>query len=52
MEVFSLGYQVGLYDWKYYQNQSGKWVQVQESVINQMDNGQATPYLPCASSYQ
>lgn len=51
-EVFSLGYGVGLYDWKYYQNQSGKWVQVQESVINQFDPGAATPYLPCASSYQ
>ena len=52
MEVFSLGYQVGLYDWKYYQNQSGKWVQVQESVINQFDTGAATPYLPCTDSYQ
>ncbi|HZQ67189.1 MAG TPA: hypothetical protein VFA68_01615 [Terriglobales bacterium] len=52
MEVFSLGYQIGLYDWKYYQNQSGKWVQVQESVINQLDGGQATPYLPCPNSYQ
>jgi hypothetical protein len=52
MEIFSLGYQVGLYDWKYYQNQSGKWVQVQESNINEFDVGQATPYLPCANSYQ
>jgi hypothetical protein len=52
MEVFSLGYQVGLYDWKYYQNQSGNWVQLQESVINQLDSGAATPYLPCANSYQ
>lgn len=52
MEIFSLGYQVGLYDWKYYQNQSGAWVEVQESVINQFDAGAATPYLPCSDSYQ
>lgn len=51
-EVFSLGYQVGLYDWKYYQNQGGKLVLVQESVINQFQSGVATPYLPCTDSYQ
>jgi hypothetical protein len=51
-EVFSLGYGVGLWDWKYYQRQSGKWVLVQDSSINQLDAGAATPYLPCTSSYQ
>jgi len=51
-EVFSLGYGVGLYDWKYYLNQGGKWVQQQESAINQFKTGGATPYLPCTSSYQ
>lgn len=52
MEVFSLGYLVGLYDWKHYVSQNGKWNLVQESQINQLDVGQTTPYLPCASSYQ
>lgn len=52
LEVFSLGYQIGLYDWKYYKAQNGKWVLQQESVINNMDGGQATPYLPCESSYE
>ena len=51
-EVFSLGYGIGLYDWKYYVNQNGIFVQTQESVINQFDSGSATPYLPCTSSYQ
>ena len=51
-EVYSLGYGVGLYDWKYYVNQNGTFVQTQESIINQFDSGSATPYLPCASSYQ
>lgn len=51
-EIFSLGYGIGLYDWKYYVNQSGVFVRKQESVINQFDIGAATPYLPCTSSYQ
>jgi hypothetical protein len=51
-EVFSLGYGLGLYDWKYYVNQGGILVQTQESVINQFDSGSATPYLPCTSSYE
>lgn len=51
-EVFSLGYGVGLYDWKYYVNQNGTFVLKRESVINQFDSGTATPYLPCSSSYQ
>lgn len=51
-EVFSLGYQIGLYDWKYYKNQNGKFELAQESVINQFSSGAATPYLPCADSYQ
>jgi hypothetical protein len=51
-EVFSLGYGIGLYDWKYYVNQNGTFVKKQESVINQVDGGAATPYLPCTSSYQ
>jgi hypothetical protein len=52
MEVFSLGYQYGLYDWKYYINQGGSWVLQQESLINQLTSGAATPYLPCSTSYQ
>jgi hypothetical protein len=51
-EVFSLGSGIGLYDWKYYVNQNGAFVFKQESVINQFDSGSATPYLPCANSYQ
>jgi hypothetical protein len=34
MEVFTLGYQVGLYDWKHYVNQNGNFVLVQDAVIN------------------
>lgn len=52
MEVFSLGYQYGLYDWKYYVSQGGQWVLQQESSINQFDTGSAVPYLPCPDSYQ
>ncbi|MGH9512225.1 MAG: hypothetical protein ACRD2U_08825 [Terriglobales bacterium] len=51
-EVFSLGYGIGLYDWKYYVNQHGKFVLQQESVINNMEGGQTTPSLPCTNSYQ
>jgi hypothetical protein len=52
MEVFSLGYQVGLYDWKHYVNQNGNFVLVQDAVINSFDVGQTTPDLPCSNSYQ
>jgi hypothetical protein len=52
LEVFSLGYQIGLYDWKHYTAQNGKWVLQQESLINNFHAGQSTPYLPCSSSYQ
>ncbi len=51
-EVFSLGYQIGLYEWQHYQSKNGQWVLVQTSNIDQFDGGQATPYLPCDSSYQ
>ncbi len=51
-EVYSLGYGVGLYDWKYYINQNGTFLLNQESIINQLDSGSATPYLPCSSSYE
>ena len=51
-EKFFLGYQVGLYDWQYYQNVGGVFKLVQESKINQFRSGSATPYLPCATSYQ
>jgi len=50
-EIFSLGYQIGLYDWKYYQSENGKWSLVQESKINNYDGGAAVPYLPCSDSY-
>jgi hypothetical protein len=50
-EVYSLGYQVGLYKWQHYQKQSGKFVLVQTSNINEFDEGEATPYLPCSNSY-
>lgn len=52
MEVFSLGYGIGHYDWKYYTNQNGQWVLVQESLIDQFSQGQTTPSLPCTTSYQ
>jgi hypothetical protein len=51
-EIFSLGYQVGLYDWRYYKNIGGVFKMVQESKINQFTSGSATPYLPCMNSYQ
>ncbi|MBV8050635.1 MAG: hypothetical protein JOZ80_05570 [Acidobacteriaceae bacterium] len=50
-EVFSLGYQVGLYDWKYFLNENGNWVLQQESKIDNLDTGSLTPYLPCSNSY-
>jgi hypothetical protein len=52
MEVFSLGRNVGLYDWKYYVNQNGSWVLKQDSLINQLSSGATTPNLPCTTSYQ
>ena len=51
-EVFSLGYGVGLYDWKYYVNQGGTLALSQHVSINRFTSGAATPYLPCTSSYQ
>jgi hypothetical protein len=52
MEVFSLGLGIGLYDWKHYRNQSGKWKLARQSLIDEFKEGEATPYLPCANSYQ
>jgi hypothetical protein len=52
MEVFSLGYQIGLYDWKHYIAQSGSWVMHQESVINNFSIGQTTPMFMCTNTYQ
>jgi len=52
MEVYALGKNIGLYDWKYYINQSGSWVLRQESVINQFALGQTTPYFACTNTYQ
>ena len=52
MEVYSLGYQVGIYDWKHYVNQNGTYVLVQDAIINSFDVGQTTPNLPCVNSYQ
>jgi hypothetical protein len=52
MEVFSLGYGIGLYDWKYYVNQKNKFVLKSESVIDNLQGGQTTASLPCVTSYQ
>ena len=52
MEVFALGKGVGLYDWKYYTNQSGNWVLNQESVINNFSVGHSTPYFACPNTAQ
>jgi hypothetical protein len=52
MEVFSLGYGIGHYDWKYYTNQNGQWVLMQDSIIDQFSQGQTTPSLPCSTTYQ
>src|SRR5215470_12222762 len=52
MEVFSLGKNVGLYDWKYYTNQNGNWVLNQESVINNFSVGHSTPYFACPNTAQ
>jgi hypothetical protein len=52
MEVFSLGYQIGLYDWKRYVAQSGSWQLKQDSVINNFSIGQTTPLFMCTNTYQ
>ena len=52
MEVFSLGYHIGLYDWKHYTAQSGSWVLQQESVINELSLGQTTRQFTCTNTYQ
>ena len=52
MEVFSLGNQVGLFDWQHYVSKNGAWTKVQESVINNLTLGQTTASLPCTTSYQ
>ena len=52
MEVYSLGKNVGLYDWKYYTNQNGNWVLKQESVINNFSVGHSTPYFACPNTAQ
>ncbi len=51
-EVYSLGQNVGLYDWKYYKSQNGKWVFVQESAINTFAPGQTTAFFACPNTYQ
>jgi len=51
-EIFRLGYQVGIFDWRYYNNVNGKFQLVQESKINHFGPGSATPYLPCSTSYE
>jgi hypothetical protein len=52
MEVFSLGYGIGLYDWKYYVRQKNGLVLTAESIIDNEQGGQTTPSLPCVTSYQ
>ena len=52
MEIYALGQNVGLYDWQSYVNQNGSWVLKQESVINQFQPGQTTPYFACPNTYQ
>jgi hypothetical protein len=37
IDVYALGKNIGLYDWKLYVNHSGSWVLRQESVISQCD---------------
>ena len=52
MEVFSLGYGIGLYDWKHYVNKNGSWSLVQDATINNSDVGHTTPTcsVPTATS--
>ena len=52
MEVFSLAYNLGLYDWQHYTAQNGSWVLQQESVINNLSGGQTTPQFTCTQTYQ
>jgi hypothetical protein len=52
LEVFSLGYEIGLYHWRHYVAQNGSWVLQRESVINNFSAGQTTADLPCGMSYQ
>lgn len=52
MEVFSLGLNVGLYDWKYYTSKNGKWVMNQESIINNFSVGSTVPLFGCPNTYQ
>jgi hypothetical protein len=52
MEVYGLGFGIGLFDWKYYVNKGGTFLLQQESVINQLHGGQTTPSLPCTTSYE
>jgi len=51
-EVYSLGYNVGLYDWKYYVSQNKKWQLVQDSIINNFTLGQSVPMFTCPNTYQ
>jgi hypothetical protein len=51
-EIYSLGYQVGLFKWQHFQKQNGAWVQVAHSNMNEFEEGEATPYTPCSSSYE
>lgn len=51
-EVYSLGYNVGLYDWKYYVAKKNKWVLTQDSVINNWTLGQSVPMFSCPNTYQ
>ena len=51
-EVYSLGYNVGLYDWKYYVSQNRKWQLVQDSIHNDFSLGQSVPMLACPNMYQ
>ena len=51
-EVYSLGYNVGLYDWKYYVSQNKRWQLVQDSIINNFTLGQSVPMFTCPNTYQ
>lgn len=51
-EVFSLGLNIGLYDWKYYTGQNGRWTLVQDSIINEFTLGQSVPMFSCPNTYQ
>jgi hypothetical protein len=51
-EIYSLGLGLGLYDWKHFKNKNGKWKLVKDSIIDDYETGQTTPYLPCRDTYQ